>query len=206
MTKILMLLAGMLALGTAQAQLTKGRVLLGGTVAFTDSRSSNHYATQQLGLTAGIFPTDNLLVAATGSYSNAPGSYSIDNVNISVSKSYSLGLLLRRYYPLGKQFYLTLEGSAVYDHNSGYWQSGTYVLPQRSNGFTVAAGPGISYSFGRRLLLDLNLGQLLSVTSYRQIAQDATGVEKVRSTQTSAGFGRTGTIPFNIGFNFLLGR
>ncbi|RYZ20052.1 MAG: hypothetical protein EOO16_18015 [Chitinophagaceae bacterium] len=214
MKKLLLFVSGLLALGALRAQPAKGRLLLGGSVNFNSSRVSSigsnanpsNFAAEQLGLTFGFFPTNTMLVALNGSYSDMRNFYRIDNHVATIDKGYSAEISARRYYPLGHQFYLTFEGGFRYTHNTGSIESGANNLPLTAEGYTAGIGPGVSYSFGRRLLFDINLGQLITVSSNRQTVRDLAGAENARFTETKGGFGPGGSIPFNIGFNILLGK
>lgn len=214
MKNVSLLLSFLLLIAGAQAQPGRGRFLVGGSLNFNHSRSSgtgNQFnlpisSAQELGLTAGYFVANNFLVGATGSYSSERRNYRVQTDWARIDKSHSVGLLARRYFPLGKQFYFSFEGGIGLEQFAGIVESGGNELPFTNNGLRFGIGPGVSYSFGKRLLFEINLGQLVTASSSKLVMRDNAGIEKARIRSTQGGFGPGGSIPFNIGFNILLGK
>lgn len=219
MKKMILLGCGLCSLLGARAQLDKGRVLLGGRVAF----GSEKYTTttilgpytsktnnQNYGLVAGIFVQRNLLAGISVGYSNKPSTPGASSLE-EMPQVFNGGLLLQRYFPVGKGFYFRLGGTLDYAHGRSNSYS-TQTYSGRDTYYRVSFGlaPGISYAIGRRVLLETGLNDVVSAGyDVKSVRESATGNNVQRARNFKAGMGPVGqgnSVPVTIGLNILLGK
>lgn len=216
MKKIFLLCCGIAGMLAASAQLDKGRLLLGGRATFSsdktkyDSPLSGPYTVketrQSYGILAGVFLRTNLLAGVSLGYQRKP-SFAANQLE-GMPKIYSGGLLLRRYFPVGKGFYFHLGGALNYTRGvSADYITQTYSGRDTYQQLSFGVAPGISFAFGRRILLETGFNNVLSAVYKSKVTKEAgTGNTLQRDKSFAAGFGENGSVPFNIGFNFLFGK
>src|SRR5215208_6544861 len=104
------------------AQINKGTILLGGGISAGIGKSSSSvpaYSYENKFREVNIYPAiglavkQNIIVGIKGSYGYNKNEYSYPSLE-NKSRSYSAGVFLRRYLPLGKSFYLFGEAGASY--------------------------------------------------------------------------------------------
>jgi hypothetical protein len=191
----------------ANAQITKGRYLLGGSFIYNNSTINNtNYIISNIQF--GRVIKENTIVGIVGSV------YEDHNINyLSKIYSYSAGVFYRKYKPLGKNFYFFQEADVVYQHarTYNYFSSGSQSLLAKSNGVTLSYIPGLSYSVRKRMQIELTMPNLASVsfTNYKTVdSQLPPGVGPQKGNAFSANINLNSNLlnNFGIGFKFLLGK
>ncbi|GAB4093847.1 autotransporter outer membrane beta-barrel domain-containing protein [Flaviaesturariibacter terrae] len=217
MKRIVLVAIALLSLNLCEAQLQKGRVLLGGTVSFsnTESRSSipnnasyTKASTTYISPLAGVFIRPNLLAGVSLLYGKSkttngdaanPQSYNSD--------TYGGGFLLRRYFPLGANFYFYVDGGLGYRQSNATSTVNSFPVStttmEQHNG-SLSVNPGVAFNFGKRIVLETSLSNFLSLNYFR--SRNRSGSQDYRQKTFSGGIGAGGSIPLNIGFNILLGK
>lgn len=193
----------------ANAQITEGRYLLGGSFSYNNSElnNSNNITSN---IQFGKVIKENTVAGVVGSvYASKTHN---GNSNYTVY-TYSAGVFYRKYKPLGKNFYFLQEVDAVYQHLRGfnYFYSGSQTLLAKSNGVMLSYIPGISYSVKKRMQIELTMPNLANVsfTNYKTVdSQLPAGVSPQKANDFSANINLNSSLlnNFGIGFRFLLGK
>jgi hypothetical protein len=210
MKKILLFALATVLCASANAQLHKGRVLLGGSLSGQTSTSTYpgrpiSVDSRSLGFSpsASYFYKENRSIGLALRYHQTK--YFSDPVNESVDESYGASLGLNRYLPLGNNFFLAGHLSAGYTHGTTRNFYNNTRQSQSYSYYNVALQPGISYVAVNRLLLEFGLNSLAGISYSHASGLDANGQKSSSNTYsvyTSAGESN----PFYVSFNILLGK
>jgi len=175
MARILLTLFVFLSLSSiSNAQLSKGSLLLGGTLSYSgnsgtytgsDQDSHTGYFNVSLGKAIGessVFGVNlNYTLYHTSNYyyQGIQGPITYKN------NTYSIGIFYRKYKSLGKDFYLFGEAGAGYDGSnlSGTDNSGNKDLSGTGYGGHVNFYPGIDYKISNKFFLEISIPNLFFV-------------------------------------------
>jgi hypothetical protein len=212
-TAILMLFIA----NSAAAQISKGKVFLGGTVGFGQQTSemtnmSSNYPTKQTYLTispsVGKVIRENIILGVQASIATQRSDYKVQEFDARY-KGYSGGVFMRRYVPLLKSFYFFGQGAADFSvQNSSEKFQGQTRNKAKGWGTSVSLYPGLAYAVTRKFYVEAALNNLL-VAGYNRSETESKdpGSGVVSSSETSSfGFSTSlgSSAGFTIGFRFLL--
>jgi len=209
-TKILLLSAILFSIAlSSNAQITKGKVLLGGSVICANlSRGGNNafYSNVQ----AGKFVKDNTVFGIGISYSTHN-----NGVVNSNPATYGASVFYRKYKPLLKDLFFFAEVNAGYSYSKAYYGiygAGEDGYRNISNDGSINFTPGISYSLLMHLQVELIMQSLASI-NYSFVKTDYTTSGSSPMTPTKQNIFNGGVNlnsnllgNFGIGFKFLLGK
>ena len=209
-TKILLPFAIFLFISVAaNAQISEGRYLLGGSFSYINSELSNSNSITS-NIQFGKVIKENTVAGVIGSVYATKAHNGNSDLTV---YNYSAGIFYRKYKPLGKNFYFFDEIDAVYQHSRGYnyFNSGSQTLLAKSNGVMLSYTPGISYSVKKRMQIELTMPNLASVsfTKYKTVdSQLPQGVSHQKADVFSANINLNSNFlnNFGIGFKFFLGK
>lgn len=225
MKKLFLLAIAFVTFSIAQAQISKGSVLLGGGISiFTQKVEGMNpsylpYSVSSFSVSPsiGVAIKDNLIYggALSYSYSKMEQTNSSNPNTDEQTNRYGIGGFVRKYFPLSGSFYLFGEMNLGFQYIDGTrtdYQS--YFPPQvyttKSTGWSVHLGlnPGIAFAVRPKFFLEAGLGNIVSV-NYSQVKQTTTGqtsATSFSSKSSSVGFSSSasGSIPLSIGFRFIL--
>lgn len=209
-TKILLPFAIFLFISVAaNAQISEGRYLLGGSFSYINSELSNSNSITS-NIQFGKVIKENTVAGVIGSVYATKAHNGNSDLTV---YNYSAGIFYRKYKPLGKNFYFFDEIDAVYQHSRGYnyFNSGSQTLLAKSNGVMLSYTPGISYSVKKRMQIELTMPNLASVsfTKYKTVdSQLPQGVSPQKADVFSANINLNSNFlnNFGIGFKFFLGK
>ena len=225
-TKILLTIAAFIFfVFTANAQLEKGTILLGGSVNYYSDKSSqpflyNNYNYKSDGVGANI---QIGRAVKTNSFAGIILSYSHTNnyvttvspdSNFYKSTTVGAGVFYRKYKRLLKDFYFFAEVNGQYQYGETK-QAGSNVYSNSkatSNGGTITFTPGISYALCKNLQMELLMNGLVS-TSYTHTRYTfISGTPPVTSDGKRNSFSIYGNLNsnlfsgFGIGFKYFIGK
>jgi hypothetical protein len=199
MKTFVLFLACTLFLYSAQAQISKGSILVGGSLGYANTNSetgSNEFRTNSYSFrpSLGFVIKENralgfnLLYAHSGG--NATAGYNV----------YGGGVFYRLYHPLGKSFYLYGEGEV----NGSYSKQGDI----RQNSIGLSASPGIAYSLSKRFHLEMSLNDMFNVgyTSSRTVSDRTIGPPPTKSSALNFGVNANPVSNLSLGFRIVLGK
>ena len=197
---------------SAQAQVTKGSVLLGGGINFGGTKTDNSDLNEQhivfITPAAGIAVKENLVIGVEAVYGKTELTY---NTPVYENDEKRLGgtLFLRKYYPLGKGFLVYEQGNLSYLN-----QDATAISPTdsrtetSSNTVSVSIAPGLAYALSKKFHLELGFNNMVGL-SYGKSEISNTNFGS-QTTFKSKSFGVTTALstaaPLNLGFRFFLSR
>ena len=222
MKKALLLACVFISFATiSQAQITKGSVLLGGSIGLSNGKNTGTYSGKENNIyfnpTVGIAIKENWIIGISGGFSNYKGDLGLYTPERD-GESYSGGLFARRYSALGKNFYLYGNGSINYNKVDQSETSSTnnsanyYANFYHSKGVTLSIAPGIAYAINKWFHLEASLSNLLTVgysTSDRMNISQSGGVTSSNFTKSKnfdVGTNFNPTSSLYIGFRFVLGK
>lgn len=194
----------------ANAQITEGKYLLGGSFNYYNSTASNSNSINTI-IQFGKVIKENTVLGVIGSVSASKNTFAGSHYSI---YNYSAGVFYRKYKPLGKNFYFLQEADAVFQHAHGY---GNYFdnvgqsLYANSNGAMLSYIPGISYSATKHMQIELTMPNLanISFTNIKTVnSRLPQGVSPQKANTFSASVNLNSSLlnNFGIGFKFLLGK
>ncbi len=202
----------------ASAQITKGSKLLGGGISFgrtkndpTNSTGLTRGASSSVNFSAGSAIKENLIVGGSLFYGHGSAKYTYNSssapITVNKSNTYGAGAFARRYFPLGKNFYLFGQTSLNFGINNQEYLSGnTETSETKGWNISLGAAPGISYALTRKFQLELGFNDLASIYYGKSVTENsgpgATSKSKGSSYGLSTSLGTS--TPLNIGFRILL--
>lgn len=218
MRKALLIAFTCLAGITSQAQVEKGRTLLGGTIAYNQSTnySDGNYLSPGKQRSVIISPSfgkaikTNFVLGVEASFSSGNQTYGAATDAIKTkSHSYGGAIFLRQYVPLLKNFYFYAQGMMGGSKNEAK-QTHNNRVNNRTEGWGVSASlsPGLTYAITKKLYVEsgLNGFALLAYSHSKLLYTDATtggvSVSKGNNFNFSTSLGSSGG--FTIGFRVLL--
>ena len=186
MTKKLILLLIVFISFYANAQIKKGTILLGGQIAFAElnREAINNFPIPQanpflpndqsrnfnFGLSIGKAIKDNKVfgVNVNTGYSKQSFYYNLPEKGIIRGKSFEVGVFLRKYKMLIKDFYLFGQGSAsVNTANSKYsFTTQNYNSVTKQFTTSLSFAPGVAYILSKKLHVELSMQNLVSIGYY----------------------------------------
>jgi len=183
MKKILTLsvLPFLFSVSILHAQISKGSLFLGGNISGSTVKTEStqpNVTSKQNGLTIspviGFAVKENLVFGADASYSF----FKTDQVYGQYTQkqySYGAGVFLRKYKPIGKGFYLFLQGRLGGRYDENKYTPG--VSANNTKRFTTTFGgyPGVSYAINRKLQLETGFNNLLSLNYYHETGKNLDG-------------------------------
>jgi hypothetical protein len=219
-SKILLFAAIFIALffSQANAQIKKGGIWLGGQLNFYSQHNNytqpNNYTTNNsnfsISPSIGKAIKDNLVAGIDLAYNY--GKTSLSNIYSSTAyqatNNFGVGVYLRKYAPLGKNFYLFGQGrlggtsldtevkdqSAVYSSNKGY-------------SIDLGFYPGISYQVSKRVQLETGLNNLFDI-NLQHVVSKQFNAGSVSAASTSNTFlvssSLSSLVSLTLGFRVLL--
>lgn len=157
-----LILALFVFLSVASAQYDKGSMLIGGTISASTNKAEsgqNEQKNRFFNLTPsfGQFYKENRLAGV----SLGIGVGRQDTVSKSVS--YSAGVFLRQYLPMGKSFYLFGEEGLDYSRTKSRSNTVNGETSQRTNRLDFSVHPGLAYGATRRIQLELLFPALVTI-------------------------------------------
>src|SRR6185437_10729000 len=147
----------------ANAQITEGKYLLGGSFNYYNSTGDHNNSINTI-IQFGKAIKENTVVGVIGSFSGSKNNYGTSDYSI---YNYSAGVFYRKYKSLGKNFYFLQEADAVFQHARGY---GNYFdnvgqsLYANSNGAMLSYILGISYSATKHMQIELTMPNLANIS------------------------------------------
>jgi hypothetical protein len=207
-TVLLFCLASFLFAICANAQISKGTVLLGGNINFSSSGFSNEpddYKNHSYNVSPslGFVVKENKVVGVNLSYNHSI--YQTAANQKSVSDTYGGGVFLRRYLTLGKGFYLYGQGQLGV--GIGNQKETSSVNAHKTTSTSVSAGlfPGVAYAVSRRFHLELSMNYLVSV-GYSSSKEHNANTPDIKSNQFNFSTNLNPVSSLALGFRILLGN
>lgn len=150
----------------SNAQIDKGKFLLGGN--FSYSKSGNNTASNNSGLKylssgvqLGKVVKDNTVVGLELLYSYI--NYTYASAPSNKSNNYSAGIFYRKYKKMVKDFYLFGAATGSYFYTKNPTNYSNYTETIKTNGGILAFVPGVSYGIFKILQVELLIPNLVSL-------------------------------------------
>jgi hypothetical protein len=194
----------------ANAQITEGKYLLGGSFNYYNSTGSNTNSINT-NIQFGKVIKENTVAGVIGSVAASKNTFAGSRYSI---YNYSAGVFYRKYKPLGKNFYFLQEADAVFQHSRGfgnYFDNVGQSLYANSNGVMLSYIPGISYSATKRMQIELTMPNLVNVsfTNIKTVNNrlpQGVSPQKANTFYANVNLNSNLLNNFGIGFKFLLGK
>lgn len=195
------------------AQISRGTILLGGSISANTNKTKNgNDESKSNGFSiypaVGFTVKENTVVGVRGGYSHSKSDYN-NNYPEQENNGYSLGVFMRKYLSLGKNFYLFGEGGLGYNHQNNSQTSSIdskYIL--KGNGVSANLYPGIAYALNKRIHLEASINNLISLGYYTSKTENITiaGQSSSKSNGFSFDTNVSASVPLSLGFRFVLGK
>lgn len=176
MTRMLLILAVIFSFScSANAQFSKGSVLLGGQLSFSGYTNNNSYGDQNthsgnFNISLGKATGENAVMGINLFYSPyTNNNYYNGNIPVKVAYSnngYGIGVFYRKYKSLGKEFYLFGEAGVEYSGSteSGKNDSAVKVISGSGSGGSIYITPGIAYKISKKFFLEITIPDIFLVS------------------------------------------
>jgi hypothetical protein len=204
----------------SQAQISKGTIVLGGNLGYTQQNSSsgtspsNAVKSTDLDINPsfGKAIKDNLVLGFDVTYGNT--TLSQDQSFNDKSNDFGAGFFVRKYKPLGNGFYLfgqsRLGGGYSHGRNDGL-DGANNPESDISNGFNLSLQfyPGIAYAINRNWQIEMGLPNFFAVT-YNRSKETISYIGQPDQISNSNDFEATSTLTgsnnFTIGLRYFVGK
>jgi hypothetical protein len=159
----------------ANAQFTKGSILLGGSISYSASNFTPAYQSGQesyygnFGISAGKAIKENAIFGISLTYSpvwnGTQFEYGLGPLSY-YNGVYGIGVFYRKYKSLGKEFYIFGEAGASFmgSDESGKDTSGIKLISGHTYGGTIYFMPGIAYKISKKVFLEITIPDLFTAT------------------------------------------
>ncbi len=220
MKKVLLLTITLFAIILfASAQINKGSVLLGGGISLGKGKSTyetagvpNNSNGSQYGVS--IFPSvglaikPNTIVGINFNYGHSQNKD--DNTsNKQEYNNFSAGAFLRRYLPLGKNFYLFGETGLGFSQSKNTYL-GTYNQTNKNTGISLSLYPGVSYAVSKGFQLEVAINNLVSLSYNNQdqsnLTSNGTVTNSTNNKSISFTTNASTSAPLLVGFRFFISK
>lgn len=213
-TKILLAIVILFCIAaTSNAQINKGRILVGGSISYSASKNQpvagSKFEIFNSNIVIGKVVNNNNVVGVIFSYGYTRGTF------YNIVDSYNAGIFYRKYISLLKNLYFFGEMDATYNFSkttSGIFSNGMDGTRYRSNGVSFAFIPGISYSLCKRMQVELLMPNIVSLsysgtkTDYTSSTSPSGSTVKGNNFSVSTNLNSNLLSNFGIGFKFILGK
>lgn len=193
---------------TSNAQITEGKILLGGSVSYynaTNGGSNSLYTNAQVGKAI----KNNTIMGLDLSYTSNDYSGSISR-----QTGYGAGIFYRKYKSLGKEFYFFAEFNGNYRYSKNvlqYFRNINQSLNTTSGGVAIEFVPGLSYFLTKGIQIELSMPNVANI-SYSHIKTINSDLPMGIASQKTDVFSANAILNsnllynFGMGFKFLLGK
>jgi hypothetical protein len=223
MKNFYLLIIAVLFCSLIQAQVKKGDIVLGGNVGYSNQASSsnpfpaNGGKSDNLSINPSIGKAikDNLVIGIDLFYSRYTYSNGAPSISPSgVSNAFETGVFVRRYKPLGNNFFLFAQTTFMINYSHGTSDApaanGNLAVENedKSIGFGFQFYPGISYAINRHWQLETGLPNLFSVNyNHTKFNTNATGQPNQDGSSHSFAISSslTGNNEFAVGVRYFIG-
>lgn len=211
MTRFLLIIfAAFFLLNTANSQIRKGALFVGGSLGVAaqkgssqpggDSETNGLYFSPAIGKAI----KENLILGANllTSYSDSENDFSSGK-----RRSYGAGVFLRKYLPLGKGFYLFGEGSvrgAFRRDEFKHLITPNNVTETKEWSVTAGIYPGVAYAINNKIQLEIGLNNLAYVQYNNTKTESPNAKTKNNGLDIGTNLGSSGALV--VGLRFLLNR
>lgn len=218
-----LLISAVLFCPLVQAQIKKGDIVLGGNVGYSDQSSSanpfpaNGGKSDNLSINPSIGKAikDNMVVGIDLSYSRYTYSSGAPSITTSgVSNAYETGVFVRRYKPLGNNFFLFAQTTFMVNYFHGTSNTPAvngnpgYENDDKSIGVGFQFYPGIAYAINRHWQLETELPNLFSASyNHSRFRTSTTGQpdQDGSSHSFTISSSLTGNNEFAVGVRYFIG-
>lgn len=197
----------------SNAQISKGSVLLGGNLNFNSSKTedaNNESKQKSIGFapTVGLAVRTNTILGILVGYSRnsfdyPPGNFYPEEENTSISSE----VFLRKYFPLGKDFYFFGQGGVFVNSSKGENKASQYKQESKNLGVGLSLQPGVSYAVSKKFHLEAGLNNMANIGFHKSETKTIPGAGQT-TTSKGQGFNFSSSLNsgnyFNIGFRFFL--
>jgi hypothetical protein len=208
MKKVLLTLGFIGAVAIANAQISKGTIMLGGTLDFSSSGGS----TKGGGVTVDKAGSSSFTIAPMGAY------YLTDNIAIGLGigygmtssgpdtmettgSSFAIGPMVRYNMPLADKFGAFVQAGLSISSGSSSTKAGTVTVDgPKTSGMDFAIEPGLLYFISDRIAIEATYGRIGYNTS---TSKTGTGASEVTDTDTEFGINlSSSTLSFGFAWYF----
>jgi hypothetical protein len=184
MLKISTLFIAILFATQTNAQIKKGKVLLGGQVAATSNESNgvsqsplnpytqnNTQKTSLFGLSLGYAVKENKVIGFSfSSLANKETRFfSPNNTSTSKTNQNEIGVFYRQYKKIAKDFYIFGQGdiATVFGNGTGTTSPSSFTQTAKLSGSKLYVSTGVGYAVLKKLHIELSLPNILGIQSYK---------------------------------------
>lgn len=205
----------------ANAQVSRGTVLLGGSLGFSKTESvpelgySTKYKSANVTPAFGVAIKENLVVGIMPGfiYGYNESNHKTNGTVFSIynkTNGYTLSTFLRKYYPVAKKLYLFGDASINYGNNKLSQKNSslnqTYFVTNKTNSLNLGLEPGLAYAFTIKFHIEAGLGNLLNIGFSNQKLRSSPDGDFYESNNFNISTSLSSNLPLHLGFRFLLPR
>ncbi len=214
--KIFTTIAILFTVVTANAQINKGGIFLGGSFNYNDSKleyadpSYTNYKNEQAEVTIqiGKIIKDNTVIGVIASYNYTRYSpYPVTDSDFVKYNIYSAGVFYRKYKKLLKNFYFFGEADGLYTHENIEQKNSSVSsdTKSKSNGGVISFVPGVAYAMGKKMHIELLMPNLVSISYSHFTSTTLQGNPQVEANGKGHSFEMNGNLNTNFLSNFGIG-
>jgi hypothetical protein len=195
----------------SSAQISKGSILLGGGLNYSNNdfdNNTNKSRTYGFSPSIGIAVRENKVLGLSLFFSHLTNHVS-GSPSDAVTNNYGAGIFLRKYLPVGKNFYLFGQGNA--DFNYYKYELKDLLLGRLNEHYALGIRlfPGLSYALTKKFHLELGLYDFLQL-NYSVDKSQTTSPGGTTTSKKSTGFSFISNANpvsnVSLGFRFIIGK
>lgn len=197
----------------SKAQITKGSTMIGGSMGYNNSNSSNFdsltykstYNYFNFGVSYAKCFKENTFWGITGSFAYSDNTNSdngqLPNSSSSQSRTFSIGIFERKYYPLIKNLFAFGQAGLNYSFNNS--DNGNTLKGYR---ISATAFPGISYKASKKIYLETTVNNLISIGYAHSESTMGSNIYKTNNFTSNIQLPTQILQNLNVGMTIILGK
>lgn len=203
---------------SANAQISKNSILLGGDIGVGTGKNSTSNNFEQktnygsISLSLGKAIKENVVVGFNAGYNGSKqtnSTFTNEDTASTRGNGYNLGVFYRQYKTIVKDLYFFGQANAIYSYNTSKREYKVYPGNNSKtiqNTGAVSITPGLAYKIFKKTYLELSLTNLVSLQySHENVTANNNYSSKSNSFSLSTAFSNNNTLgSVGLGFRFIL--
>ena len=192
-----------------QAQIGKGSLMIGGQLGYSSNNSQSTLQQEE-------FQSDHLVFTASLGKAMKENLFvgielgtafsKVEQTGNSQKSNYKVGgVFIRKYFDIGKKFFIITQGNAGVGFSRNEYTTSTMFSENESYQISLSFAPGLSYAVNRKFHIETGFNSLMSAAYARVKITHGSGVKSKQET-FSVATNLNNLASLTIGLRFLIAK